>query len=122
MTKTNQEKLNEAMRTEDFPTLLKRFDASGCGSEAFRIASWIFARFPDEAKKMLPLIKDEQLTCDGSNSEATNHEWAAALVAAKKIKLETGLPVASVTEKQAHESIVKIYSENHKGEAVCRPL
>lgn len=121
MTDSLKDKLNEAMRTEDFPTLLKRFDTSGCGSEAFNIATWMFTRFRDESMKMLPLIKDEQLTCDGSgNHPATTHEWAAALVAAKKIKLETGHPVASVTEKQAHESIAKIYSENHKGAAGCR--
>lgn len=120
MTDSLQEELNKAMRTEDFPSLLKRFNASGCGTEAFNIATWMFSRFREESKQLLPLIKDEQLTCDEkADNAAKPSEWAAALVAAKKIKLEKGHPVASVTEEQAHESIVKIYSDNQKGAKQC---
>lgn len=111
------------MKTESFEQLLQRFDNLACGAEAFSVATWMFSRFPTESKKLLPLIRDEELGCDGKNdATASNHEWAAALVAAKKIKLETGRALETVTEVQAHDSIVKFYNENHKGGGKCQIL
>lgn len=112
--------------TEDFATLRARFDASGCGAEAYTIATWMFARFPDEARQMLPLIHDDALKCDPNSAHnATNHQWAAALVGAKKTLLDRGLrqvttgELATITEAQAHENIRRIYAENHHGAAAC---
>lgn len=111
------------LKTESFEQLKQRFDSLECGAEAFSVATWMFSRFPTESKKLLPLIRDEELGCDGKKDEkATNHEWAAALVAAKKIKLETGRALETITEVQAHDSIVKFYNENHKGGGKCQIL
>lgn len=109
--------------TQDFPKLLRRFEASDCGAEAFSLATWMFARFPNESKQLLPLIRDEQLACDGrADNAATRHEWAAALVAAKTIRRDNGTAFAEVTEAQAHDNIVRIYNENHRGGAGCSLL
>lgn len=84
----------------DFPALLERFNNSTCDTESYALATYMGQRkFAEERNKLLPAGIEKQLDFDG-NGGTTNQEWAVALVAAKKLKLEAGLelPVDKVDQ------------------------
>lgn len=118
----------------DFPALLERFNSSGCDVESYNVATHMVRRFPTESLALLPMviapeqstspaiepeqpavpqaIKPEKLDFD-RNGNTTGHEWAAALLAAKKLKLETGLELPVAERDKLIDKAEQIYKATH---------
>ena len=108
--------LAQEMTHADFATLLKHFNGSSCAEESYVVAGWMYSRFPDQSKQLLPLVKDKQLnfSCQ-AEATATNEEWAAALTAANWMRSSaTAETIAHTSESQLHAAAEKIYNENHR--------
>jgi hypothetical protein len=128
------------VETASFDELWQRFQKSGCEKESFALAVHLYDRFPDESQKLLPKIKSEDLGYDGhKDDQATTHEWAAALTAAKKIKNSIDKQVAAakkmnkkdgakpmeikdVAESEVHAQAAIIYARAKEDEKACRAL
>ena len=108
--------LTQTMQTADFPTLLKAFNTASCETESYDVATWMYSRFPNESKQLLPLVKDEELPYNCTHDpKATTSQWAAALAAAKWMHSgATAEIIAATSEAQLHERAKKIYEAEHK--------
>lgn len=109
-----------------FETLLKKFEQSECGADAFSMASWMITKYPEQALKLLPInfaqdetIKRLDFNCDNATSV---HEWAAALLAAKKLKLEGGIQLPAITVDKVIENAQQIYNAERRNPGVCSPI
>lgn len=107
-----------------FEDLLKHFNNSACEADAYAVATWMYARFPNEAKALLPRIKDEHLNYDGRTDMAgTTSEWAAALTAASTLKNKNkNIQYDSIDETAIQAPACKIYQDETKKELkTCKP-
>lgn len=98
------------MKEASFDQLLTRFNGSGCDTESFSLATWMINRFPEESQKLLPLGLGERLDFN-QDSQTTSHEWASALLAAKKVKGAAGAELPTENIDEVVEKAGKIYEE-----------
>lgn len=116
--------VQNTVQTASFDDLLKHFNSSACEADAYAVATWMYARFPNEAKALLPRIKDEHLNYDGRTDVAgTTSEWAAALTAASTLKNKNkNIQYDNIDEAALQAPACKIYLDETKKEPkTCRP-
>jgi hypothetical protein len=98
------------VKEASFDQLLSRFNGSGCDTESFSLATWMFSRFPEESQKLLPVGLGERLDFN-QDSQTTGHEWASALLAAKKVKGTAGTELPTENIDEVVQKAGKIYEE-----------
>lgn len=112
---------SESPENASFDVLLKRFNESSCEANSFALAVYLYTRFPEEAKRLLPLIKGEQLDYDGKTDPAgTNYEWAAALTAAKHLKDKNKIAIEVIDSAAIQGEAHKIYADGANRLQQCR--
>ena len=107
--------------TASFEQLRKQFDQSACEAESFSLATSMVARFPSESQALLPLKVDPQRLDFNGNKTLDSYEWAAALTAAKKLKIETGVELTVGKTDQVIEKACEIYNQTRKDKQRCVP-
>jgi hypothetical protein len=132
-------KKTEDVSALDFETLQKRFDNSQCENESFALATAMYDKDFYKAVKLLPInfdvytpdthenpdtpkiprIEPNRLDFDGKNG-VTRHEWSAALVAAKQLKLGAGVTLEVAQVDQVFDKAANIYAQTRKDAAICR--